>query len=119
MATQALGYRGMPYIRGASSPSRGFDCSGLVYYLLRQRGYNPPRTSSGLASFGRSVSRSSLKPGDLVFFSNTYKRGVSHVGVYVGNGNFVHAPNSGSRVKTDSLNSGYYRSKYWGARRVK
>jgi cell wall-associated NlpC family hydrolase len=119
MAKQALSYRGMPYISGASNPHRGFDCSGLVYYLLRTRGYNPPRTASSLTSVGNSVSKSALKPGDLVFFANTYKRGVSHIGVYIGNGNFVHAANSGSGVKTDSLNSSYYRRKYWGARRVK
>lgn len=119
MAKQALSYRGMPYIRGASNPRRGFDCSGLVYYLLRQRGYNPPRTAAGMAKFGKPVAKSALKPGDIVFFANTYKRGVSHVGIYVGNNNFVHAANSGSGVKTDSLSSAYYRKKYWGARRIK
>lgn len=119
MAKQALSYRGTPYISGAANPKRGFDCSGLIYYLLRTRGYNPPRTSSDMTSIGKSVSRSQLKPGDIVFFAGTYKRGVSHVGVYIGNNNFVHAPHSGSSVKTDSLNSSYYRKKYWGARRVK
>jgi cell wall-associated NlpC family hydrolase len=90
MANQALSYRGAPYIRGATSPSRGFDCSGLVYYLLRQRGYNPPRTAAGLAGYGKSVSRSNMKAGDIVLFANTYKRGVSHVGIYMGEGKFVH-----------------------------
>jgi cell wall-associated NlpC family hydrolase len=118
MAKQALSYRGMPYISGASNPKRGFDCSGLVYYLLRQRGLNPPRTAAGLASYGKPVSRSSLKPGDLVLFANTYKRGISHIGIYIGNNNFVHAANHSSGVKTDSLNSAYYRKKYAGARRV-
>jgi cell wall-associated NlpC family hydrolase len=119
IAKQALSYRGMPYIRGASSPNRGFDCSGLVYYLLRQRGYNPPRTAAGLTGMGASVSRGALKPGDIVFFANTYKRGVSHVGVYIGKGKFVHAANAGAGVRTDSLNSSYYAGKYWGARRLK
>ena len=118
MASQALTYRGMPYISGASSPSRGFDCSGLVYYLLRTRGYNPPRTAAGFASYGTGVSRNELKPGDLVLFANTYKSGVSHIGIYTGNNNFVHAANSRSGVKTDSLNSGYYAKKYYGACRV-
>ena len=118
MASQALTYRGMPYISGASSPSRGFDCSGLVYYLLRTRGYNPPRTAAGFASYGTGVSRNELKPGDLVLFANTYKRGVSHIGIYTGNNNFVHAANSHSGVKTDSLNSAYYSKKYYSARRV-
>lgn len=119
MATQALTYRGMPYISGASSPKRGFDCSGLIYYLLRSRGYNPPRTAAGFASYGESVPRNQLKAGDLVLFANTYKRGISHIGVYTGNNNFVHAANSRSGVKTDSLSSGYYAKKYYGARRVK
>jgi cell wall-associated NlpC family hydrolase len=119
MASQALSYRGMPYISGASNPSRGFDCSGLVYYLLRQRGYNPPRTAAGLAHFGKPVAKKDLKPGDLVFFANTYKHGVSHVGVYIGNNKFVHAANHRSGVKTDSLSSSYYSRKYYCARRVK
>jgi cell wall-associated NlpC family hydrolase len=119
MASQALSYRGMPYIRGAQSPSRGFDCSGLIYYLLRQRGYNPPRTAAGLAGYGKPVSRKSIQPGDIVLFANTYKRGISHVGIYMGNGNFVHAARSGEGVRVDSLSSRYYAGKFWGARRVK
>lgn len=118
VANQALSYRGRPYIRGAASPSRGFDCSGLVYYLLRQRGYNPPRTAAGLARYGKPVPAGQLKAGDLVLFANTYKRGVSHVGIYMGNNNFVHAATSGTGVRVDSLGSAYYCRKYYGARRV-
>lgn len=118
MANQALSYRGMPYISGASSPNRGFDCSGLIYYLLRSRGYNPPRTAAGFASYGTPVAKKNLKPGDLVLFANTYKRGVSHIGIYTGNNKFVHAANRRSGVKTDSLSSAYYSKKYYGARRV-
>ncbi len=119
MAKQALSYRGMPYVSGSASPNRGFDCSGLVYYLLRSRGYNPPRTSDSLPSIGKPVDKSELKRGDIVFFANTYKAGVSHVGVYVGNNKFVHAANSGAGVREDYLTSGYYAQHYWGARRVK
>lgn len=119
VATQALSYRGMPYIRGAASPSRGFDCSGLVYYLLRQRGYNPPRTAAGYRNWGLSVPRGQWKPGDLVLFANTYKRGISHIGVYLGNGKFVHAATSGTGVRVSSLNEAYYAGKYYGARRIK
>jgi cell wall-associated NlpC family hydrolase len=119
MANQALSYRGMPYVRGATSPSRGFDCSGLVYYLLRQRGYNPPRTAAGLARFGKPVGRQQMQSGDIVLFANTYKRGVSHVGIYMGNGKFVHAARSGVGVRVDALTSGYYGSKFYGARRAK
>lgn len=118
VAQQALSYRGMPYIMGASSPKRGFDCSGLIYFLLRSRGYNPPRTAAGFASYGKPVAKKDLKPGDLVLFANTYKRGISHIGIYTGNNNFVHAANRRTGVKSDSLSSPYYSKKYYGARRV-
>ena len=119
MASQALSYRGMRYIRGAASPRRGFDCSGLVYFLLRQRGYNPPRTAAGYAHWGQSVPKNQLKSGDLVLFANTYKRGVSHIGVYMGEGKFVHAATSATGVRVSSLKESYYAGKYFGARRAK
>ena len=103
MVKQALSYRGMPYIMGAASPNRGFDCSGLIYYMLRQRGYNPPRTAEGLSHFGIAVSRSDLQPGDILLFANTYKRGISHAGIYMGNGQFVHAANHSRGVSTNAL----------------
>lgn len=118
-ARQALAYRGRPYIMGSASPSRGFDCSGLIYFMLRQRGYNPPRTAAGLSHYGISVPRNQLQPGDIILFANTYKRGISHVGIYMGNNNFVHAANPRRGVSTDSLSSRYYSGKYWGARRIK
>lgn len=117
VANSALSYRGMPYIFGAQSPSRGFDCSGLVSYVLRKKGLNPPRTSSGQAHYGTKVSRSDLKKGDLVFFAGTYKGGVSHVGIYIGNNNFVHAANPSKGVRVDSLSNSYYAKHYYGARR--
>jgi len=119
LSNQALSYRGMPYISGASSPRRGFDCSGLVYYLLRQRGYNPPRTAAGFARYGEPVKSGQWQAGDLLLFANTYKRGVSHIGIYMGDGKFVHAANHGLGVTVSSLTSGYYTRKYYGARRVK
>jgi len=117
VANSALSYRGMPYIYGAQSPSRGFDCSGLVSYVLRKKGLHPPRTASAQAHYGTPVSRKNLKPGDLVFFAGTYKRGVSHVGIYIGNNNFVHAANPSKGVRVDSLSSSYYAKHYYGARR--
>ena len=120
VATQALSYRGMPYIRGASSSKRGFDCSGLIYFLLRQRGYKPPRTAAQLASYGTRVEKKDLQAGDILLFRNTTRRGgISHVGIYTGDGKFVHAANPRRGVRTDSLGSGYYARKFAGARRIK
>ena len=118
IANKALSYRGMPYVFGASSPSRGFDCSGLIYYILRQRGYNPPRVAAGYRNYGTAVARKDLKVGDLLLFANTYKRGISHIGIYIGNNNFVHAASTRQGVRTDSLSTKYFAKKYYGARRV-
>ncbi len=118
IANKALSYRGRPYIFGAASPSRGFDCSGLIYYVLRQRGYNPPRTAADYRNYGTAVARKDLKPGDLLLFANTYKRGISHIGIYIGNNNFVHAASTRQGVRTDSLSTKYFASKYHSARRV-
>jgi len=119
MASQALSYRGMPYRFGAASPRSGFDCSGLIYYLLRQRGLNPPRTAAGYRTYGHPVARGHWQTGDLILFANTYKRGVSHIGVYLKDGKFVHAASTRQGVRVDSLYSGYFAAKYWGARRIK
>ncbi len=118
IASKALSYRGRPYIFGAASPGRGFDCSGLIYYVLRQRGYNPPRMASGYRNYGTAVARKDLKPGDLLLFANTYKRGISHIGIYIGNNNFVHAASTRQGVRTDSLSTKYYARKYYSARRI-
>ena len=117
IANKALTYRGRPYVFGAASP-RAFDCSGLVYYILRQRGYNPPRVASGYRNYGTAVARKDLKPGDLLLFANTYKRGISHIGIYIGNNNFVHAASTRQGVRTDSLATKYYAKKYYSARRI-
>ncbi len=118
IANKALTYRGRPYIFGAASPNRGFDCSGLIYYILRQRGYNPPRMASGYRNYGTAVARKDLKAGDLLLFANTYKRGISHIGIYIGNNKFVHAASTRQGVRTDSLATKYYANKYYSARRV-
>ena len=114
---KAQQYLGTPYVSGGASPS-GFDCSGFVYYVLKSLGYSPSRTPSGQYSMGTSVSKSDLRAGDIVFFAGTYASGISHVGIYAGNGQFIHAPNSRSTVSYSDLTSGYWANHYYGARRV-
>ena len=114
---EAQKYLGTPYVSGGASPS-GFDCSGFVYYVLKQLGYSVSRTPAAQFSIGTSVSKENLKPGDIVFFANTYISGISHVGIYAGNGQFIHSPNSRSTVCYSDLTSGYWANHYYGARRV-
>lgn len=116
LLAQAQNYIGTPYVFGGYSPE-GFDCSGLIYYILDKTGYPCPRTAAGQYSLGHSVSRDDLKSGDLVFFANTYTSGISHVGVYAGGGKFIHAPGEGQSVCYSSL-SGYWSDHYHGARRI-
>lgn len=113
---RALSYRGVRYRRGGSS-AKGFDCSGFTRYIYKKHGVSLPHSSRAQAQVGKSVPRNQLKPGDIVCF-HTYRRGVSHVGIYIGNNKFVHASSSGGRVRTDSLGEGYYNARYRGARRV-
>lgn len=108
---------GVPYVWGGHSPS-GFDCSGLVYYALKTLGFSPARTCHAQYGMGTYVAKADLQPGDLVFFEGTYKAGISHVGIYVGDGQFIHAPHSGSVVSYSDLNSTYYTNHYYGARRM-
>lgn len=117
MVSMAKQYLGVPYKYGGASPS-GFDCSGLVYYILKQLGYSPSRTCSAQYKMGTYVAKEDLQPGDLVFFQGTYKSGISHVGIYVGDGKFIHAPSSGKVVSYADLNSSYYVNHYYGARRL-
>lgn len=114
---EAQKYLGTPYVSGGASPA-GFDCSGFVYYVLKQMGYSVSRTPAGQFSIGTTVSKENLKPGDIVYFANTYISGISHVGIYAGNGQFIHSPNSRSTVSYSDLTSGYWANHYYGARRV-
>ncbi len=114
----AMQYMGHRYVRGSASPGRGFDCSGFVHYVMKQHGIRLPRSSATQMRNGRPVSRGSLQPGDVVLFRNTYKRGISHVGIYVEGDTFIHASNSRRGVVKDSLNSSYYAPRYAGARRM-
>lgn len=112
----AYSYRGTPYRYGGSARG-GFDCSGFTSYLYRQKGVSLPHSARAQAQMGQSVSKKDLKAGDLVFF-HTVTPGISHVGMYVGDGKFVHASSRRSGgVRVDSLNSGYYNQRLRGARR--
>ncbi|MCB1184115.1 C40 family peptidase [bacterium] len=121
----ALGHRavdlaraqlGKPYQWGAAGPDR-FDCSGLVQYVYANLGVSLPRVSSQQAGEGVHVDRKDLAPGDLVFFRLTGNR-IDHVGIYVGKGKFIHAPNKRRPVQMDSLNDSWWRRKFKGGRRV-
>jgi peptidoglycan endopeptidase LytE len=114
VAQYAAHYLGVPYSWGGTSPS-GFDCSGFVRFVFAHFGVSLTRTSFSQFGEGSSVSRSNLQPGDLVFFASN-GGGASHVGIYVGNGQFINAADSG--VRYDSLSSGYWSSSYVGGRRV-
>lgn len=112
-------YIGTPYRFGGTSPS-GFDCSGFVQFVYGQHGISVPRTTTSQAGAGTTVSRRDLKAGDLVIFSNTYRAGPSHAGIYIGNGDFIHASSgSNSRgVTISNLNQNYYNSRFSYGRRV-
>jgi cell wall-associated NlpC family hydrolase len=108
----AMRYLGTPYVWGGASPG-GFDCSGLVAYAYSQVGVSLPHYTGAQWNVGIGVSRSDLQPGDLVFFN-----GLGHVGIYIGGGQFIHAPHTGDVVKISSLSESWYAATYVGARRV-
>jgi cell wall-associated NlpC family hydrolase len=116
-AKEALTYLGTRYVFGGNGRN-GIDCSGLVQQVFKKQGINLPRTADEQAKAGQEVPRDQLKPGDLVYFKGTYKPGVSHIGIYLGNGKFVHAPKTGDVVKVSNLNDAYYQQHWGGARRV-
>lgn len=117
IVSTAKNYLGVPYVWGGTSPY-GFDCSGFVQYVYKQHGYTLNRTANAQTANGISVSRDSLRPGDLVFFEKTYNTyGASHVGIYIGDGQFIHA-SSVRGVTISSLYESYYNSKYYCARRI-
>ena len=111
----AAGLVGAPYRHGGSSP-RGFDCSGLVYYAFRRAGIHVPRNTRSQYRHAFHVATSQLQPGDLVFFKLD-RHAVSHVGIYAGNGQFIHAPSKGKRVSFTAMDDSYWGSKYVAAGR--
>ena len=115
LLSKARSYMGVPYVWGGTTPS-GFDCSGYVQYVYGQVGVNLPRTADVQFNEGQAVSFGNEAPGDMVFFE-TYAPGASHVGIYLGNSEFIHASSSGY-VRVSSLEESYFKARYLGAKRV-
>ena len=115
---QAMDLLGIRYRRGGTSPEAGFDCSGFVSHVFREGlGMVLPRSSKEMSKSGEEISRDELRPGDLVFF-NTMRKAFSHVGIYLGDNQFVHSPRSGGRVRIEDLRESYWMKRFNGARRV-
>ena len=118
LTIHALALIGVNYKWGSNSPERGFDCSGLVSHVFQQvAGIVLPRNSQSMSKVGEKVDKSELQPGDLVFF-NTRRRPFSHVGIYIGEERFVHAPSRGGEVEVTSMQGQYWKKRYNGARRI-
>jgi len=114
----ALDLIGIRYRRGGSTPERGFDCSGFVSHVFREGlGLYLPRSAREMSKTGEPVAKDELQPGDLVFF-NTMRRTFSHVGIYLGDNLFVHAPRTGGRIRIEDLGAHYWTKHFTGARRV-
>jgi cell wall-associated NlpC family hydrolase len=118
LAVRALALIGVNYKYGSNSPDKGFDCSGLVSHVFQEvAGVVLPRNSASLSKVGAKVDQAELQPGDLVFFK-TRRRAFSHVGIYIGDARFVHAPSRGGEVEISDMHGRYWKTRYNGARRV-
>lgn len=114
----AMGFLGVPYRSGGNTEASGFDCSGLVRAIYQQTvGLVLPRKAEQQAAATEKIERADLQPGDLVFF-NTMRRAFSHVGIYVGEGKFIHAPKPGGQVRVEDMGLSYWSRRFDGARRV-
>jgi hypothetical protein len=118
LVMNAMGALGVPYRLGGTTSETGFDCSGFVRAMFQQTaGLLLPRRAEEQAAATAKIEKTELKPGDLVFF-NTMRRSYSHVGIYVGEGKFIHSPRTGSQVRIESMDVSYWQSRFNGARRV-
>ncbi|MGH8831541.1 MAG: C40 family peptidase [Polaromonas sp.] len=118
LVVNAMGFLGVPYKRGGNTVDTGFDCSGFVRAIYEQSvGLLLPRKAEQQAAATQSIDKKDLQPGDLVFF-NTLKRAFSHVGIYVGNGKFIHSPKPGAEVRVEDMGVNYWAHRFDGARRV-
>ncbi|HEY0372757.1 MAG TPA: C40 family peptidase [Thermoanaerobaculia bacterium] len=118
LVQRALSWLGVPYRFGGQDEKKGFDCAGLVRRVFSTVAVDLPRTAAAQFRQGCIVQREELQPGDLVFFRDTYKHGISHVGIYIGTGQFVHAPSSRRSVSIDRLDSPYFDRRFAGGRRL-
>ncbi|MFT3815102.1 MAG: C40 family peptidase [Acidovorax sp.] len=118
LVVTAMGFLGVPYRRGGNSAESGFDCSGFVRAMYEKSvGLILPRNASQQAHASEAIDKKDLQPGDLVFF-NTMRRAFSHVGIYAGDGKFIHAPRTGAEVRVEDMNTSYWQRRFDGARRV-
>lgn len=118
LVVTAMGLLGVPYRRGGISAETGFDCSGFVRAIYSQTiGLVLPRRANEQAAATQTIDKKELQPGDLVFF-NTMRRTFSHVGIYIGDGKFVHSPRSGETVRVEDMQAAYWKKRFNGARRV-
>jgi len=118
LVSRALGLLGVPYKWGGNNPESGLDCSGLVRHVFADAaGLVLPRRSIEMSRAGAPIGQAELQPGDLVFF-NTLRRTFSHVGIYIGEGRFVHAPSSGGKVRVERISGSYWASRFNGGRRL-
>ena len=118
LVVNAMGFLGVPYKRGGNTAETGFDCSGFVRAIYEQSiGLLLPRRAEQQAAATQRIDKNDLQPGDLVFF-NTMRRAFSHVGIYVGDGKFIHSPKPGAEVRVESLSVSYWQRRFDGARRV-
>ena len=118
LVVNAMGFLGVPYKWGGTDADSGFDCSGFVASVYQQSiGLLLPRKAEQQAATTQKIDQTDLQPGDLVFF-NTMRRAFSHVGIYIGNGKFIHAPRAGAEVRVESMGGSYWQRRFDGARRV-
>jgi len=116
IVSTAESFIGIPYSWGGTSPQQGFDCSGLTMAVYKLNGLKLPRSSKDQFAVGTPINQSQLSKGDLVFFATSQGKKVTHVGIYMGDGQFIHAPGKDKRIRYDSLINGYFRTHYMGAR---
>lgn len=119
IADAALNYLNIPYQWGGNSVATGFDCSGLVRALYQEvAGKTLPRSTAEQAAATTKINRTQLQPGDLVFFRTSRRSAYSHVGIYVGNDQFIHAPRTGAQIRIEDMSANYWQTRFSGARRV-